>query len=86
MAISCYQIKQPVLGLGYIELICWPIGFYENPQTTKSVANTIGCSSQTVCKASLLKPILKWKLKSSLESELCLHGVLLGQTHEEVFS
>ena len=53
--ISCHPMKLPVLGIGYIQLSCWPKGSHGNSQTTQAVVRTIGCSSQTDGKAPVLK-------------------------------
>ena len=51
--ISCHQMKLPVPGLAYIQLNCWPKT--SHPQTTESVAKTMGCSPQTNSKNLLLQ-------------------------------
>ena len=38
LAISCSKAKLPAVGLGCIQLSCWPMEI--DPQTTKGVAKT----------------------------------------------
>lgn len=45
-AISCFQARLPVSGLGCFQLSFCPMGSHWNLQTTQAVAKTKGCSLQ----------------------------------------
>lgn len=61
----------PVLGLGYIKLICWSKKFHVNTQTSQMAAKTIGCSPQANSKAPLQKTI-PTQLNEHVKVELLL--------------
>ena len=35
------------VGLGHVQLSCWPKGFHGNPQTNQAATKTKACSLQT---------------------------------------
>lgn len=41
------KMKFPILGTGYIKLICWPRWSHGNPQTAQATAKAIDYSLQT---------------------------------------
>lgn len=47
LGISCFQVRLPVAGLGYIQLSCWQKGSHGNSQTTQAVTKTKGCFTKT---------------------------------------
>lgn len=55
MSTFCHQMKPPVHGMGYIELICWPYGPQENTPKTQAIVKFMGCLLQTDGKTPLLK-------------------------------
>jgi hypothetical protein len=57
LTISCHQTKLPVLGLGFIQLSCWPKAIHGNPQITLAVAKTMNSSLKPDNKTPLLKTI-----------------------------
>lgn len=43
--LTCYQIKPPVPGMGYLFLSCWPVGPIDSPSLTlQAIANATGYS------------------------------------------